>query len=162
MPTQPTVDQYLEALDHPLKAEVGRLRRAILAAHPGITERVKWNAPSFCWAGDDRVTFGLRKGALQIVFHRGVAPKDARGFRFDDPSGLIAWKAADRGLMEFTSRAQLAAAIGVVAATALRWMEATVDAPPAKATKRAPATGEKKAPAKVGKKAATKARRPAR
>jgi hypothetical protein len=55
------VEQFMAELDHPLKEGVVGLRRAILAADPGITEHVKWNAPSFRYAGEDRVTFHLEE-----------------------------------------------------------------------------------------------------
>jgi hypothetical protein len=49
------VDLFMSGLDHPLKEGVERLRAAILDSNGGITEHVKWNAPSFCYAGEDRV-----------------------------------------------------------------------------------------------------------
>ncbi len=36
----------MAGLEHPLKAEIEALRDIILRAHPGITELIKWNAPS--------------------------------------------------------------------------------------------------------------------
>lgn len=39
--TSPDVDAYLDALDHPLAAEVRSLRGAILALDDRITERIK-------------------------------------------------------------------------------------------------------------------------
>ena len=48
-------DLFMSGLDHPLKEGVERLRVAILNSNDGITEHVKWNAPSFCYAGEDRV-----------------------------------------------------------------------------------------------------------
>ena len=94
------LDDWLAALDHPRKPEVTQLVALALAARPGITGHIKWNAPSFCYAGDDRVTLGLRPtGALQIVFHRGAKVKDTSGFRFDDPSGLLSMRGPDRGLV---------------------------------------------------------------
>jgi hypothetical protein len=41
------VNAFMDQLEHPLKAEVQALRAIIKGAHPGITEQVKWNAPSF-------------------------------------------------------------------------------------------------------------------
>jgi hypothetical protein len=55
------VAQFMAELDHPLKDGVEMLRSAILGADPGITEHVKWKAPSFRYAGVDRVTFHLRR-----------------------------------------------------------------------------------------------------
>ena len=49
----------MEGLDHPLKEEIGRLRAAILDSNDRITEHIKWKAPSFRYAGEDRVTFRL-------------------------------------------------------------------------------------------------------
>ena len=54
----------------------------------GSREHVKWNAPSFCYAGVDRVTFRLQPGnRLQLVLHRGAKVRDdAADFRFEDPT----------------------------------------------------------------------------
>ena len=41
------VDAYLRQLDHLLNAEIQALRKIIKRVHPGITKRIKWNAPSF-------------------------------------------------------------------------------------------------------------------
>jgi hypothetical protein len=97
------VEQYLTVLQHPLKEGVLRLRAAILASVPAITEHVKWNAPSFCYAGEDRVTFRLQpRGRLQLIFHRGAKVRaDTADFVFEDPSGLMTWPAPDRAVIDF-------------------------------------------------------------
>lgn len=46
-PRPPIVPVFLSALDHPHKAGIERLRAGILTLDRGITEQVKWNAPSF-------------------------------------------------------------------------------------------------------------------
>jgi len=51
MAKPPTVDTFMAALDHPYKAEVQAVREIILGVHDGITEQVKWNAPSFGYEG---------------------------------------------------------------------------------------------------------------
>jgi uncharacterized protein YdhG (YjbR/CyaY superfamily) len=55
--TSAEVDQFMARLEHPLKEGVQRLRTTILASNDTITEHIKWNAPSFRHAGQDRVTF---------------------------------------------------------------------------------------------------------
>jgi hypothetical protein len=97
------VDSFMAELEHPLKAGVEQLRAAILASSDGISEQVKWNAPSFVYAGVDRVTFRLQPGnGLQLVVHRGVAVRDdAAEFRFEDDSGLLQWVAGDRAVITF-------------------------------------------------------------
>lgn len=95
-----SLDAYLAALDHPRKAEVEALIAIALAAAPGITAHVKWNAPSFCHGGDDRVTMRLSPPPiLQLVFHRGAKAKHAAGFAFADESGLLRMVAPDRGVV---------------------------------------------------------------
>jgi len=97
------VDAYLAALDHPLKAGIVELRFAILDSNPAITEHIKWNAPSFRFGGEDRVTFRLQPGnRLQLIFHRGAKVRaDTQQFVFEDGSGLLTWLAADRAVVDF-------------------------------------------------------------
>jgi len=92
------VDRFMERLDHPLKEGVERLRAAILDSNDRITEHIKWKAPSYRYAGEDRVTFRLYPvevtfrlypvDRVQLVFHRG-AKGDAGDFAFDDGTGLL-------------------------------------------------------------------------
>lgn len=46
------VDAYLRDVDHPFKAEMQAVRQIILAASKKISERIKWNAPSFHYKED--------------------------------------------------------------------------------------------------------------
>lgn len=122
------VATYLSELHHPMKDSVMTLRNAILRSNSAITERVKWNAPSFCRDGDDRVTFRLPpKGGLQLIFHRGAKPKDTTGFSFADPSGLIAWAAPDRGIVTLADAADCEAKVPTLVALVNAWMLATVE-----------------------------------
>ena len=95
------VERFMEGLDHPLKDEVERLRSAILNSNDRITEHIKWKAPSFCYAGEDRVTFRLYpEDRVQLVFHRGAKVKgDAADFAFEDDTGLLRWVADDRAVV---------------------------------------------------------------
>ena len=63
-----SVDTFFSQLEHPLATAMQSLRVGILASHPAVSERIKWNAPSFCFAGDDRVTYRLPpKGGFQLI-----------------------------------------------------------------------------------------------
>lgn len=119
-----TVEQYLAALEHPLKDGVLRLRAAILASGLPITEAVKWNAPSFSYEGEHRVTFRLQpRQQLQLIFHRGAKTRaDTGTFVFEDPSGLITWLAPDRGVVDFPDLDAVAAHEAEVSALVERWM----------------------------------------
>lgn len=118
------VEQYLSELRHPLKAGVLRLRTAILTCDPDLTEHVKWNAPSFCFGGQDRVTFRLQpRGKLQLVFHRGATTRtDTAEFRFEDPTGLLTWSAPDRAVVDFPDLRAVDEREAQVVALVQRWV----------------------------------------
>lgn len=121
--TTATVEQFMATLEHPRKPEIAAIRAAILAADPAITEQVKWNAPSFCYGGDDRVTFRLHPPEkVQLIFHRGAKVKDATGFAFEDETGLMSWAAPDRAVVAI---ADVADRHALLVDLVQRWMRAT-------------------------------------
>lgn len=125
MAKAPTVDGYMVALEHPLKADLERVRAVILGADPGVTEHIKWNAPSFCWNGEDRITANVRgEDALLLVFHKGARSKDTDAFAVDDPGGLLKWAGPDRALVTLKP-GEAEARAADLAALALNWMRAT-------------------------------------
>jgi hypothetical protein len=46
------VDAYMRDVDHPFKAEMEAVRQIILGVSPKLSERIKWNAPSFYYKED--------------------------------------------------------------------------------------------------------------
>ena len=122
----PTVEAWLVAQTPEIRSAVERLRAIVLNAAHGVTEHIKWNGPSFCIDGDDRITVGLApRGGVRAILHRGVKVKDATGFDFPDDSGLIQWAAPDRGVVAFADEAAVAAHAGAFADICRRWLEAT-------------------------------------
>lgn len=64
------VDEFLENLSHPLKAEVEAVRSIIKGVNKAINEEIKWKAPSFNYKGEYLVTFNLwEKKRIHLVFH---------------------------------------------------------------------------------------------
>ena len=64
------VDEFMEKLDHPFKAEVELMREIIKNVNKNIAEQIKWNAPSFSYKGESLVTFNLwEKKKIHLVFH---------------------------------------------------------------------------------------------
>jgi hypothetical protein len=123
------VDQYMERLDHPMKREVQFLRTMILEANDQITERIKWNAPSFCYEGDDRVTFNLHaKDRIRLIFHRGAKAKNGNEFTFPDSTGLLEWAASDRAVLTLKNAEDVSANAPAVAALVQTWVEAVARA----------------------------------
>jgi uncharacterized protein YdhG (YjbR/CyaY superfamily) len=70
------VDEFMDKLDHPFKAEVQMIREIIKNVNKDITEQIKWKAPSFSYRGESLVTFNLwEKQKIHLVFHN---PKISR------------------------------------------------------------------------------------
>lgn len=120
------VDDYLRGLDETERALVDRVREIVRAAHPGLDEQIKWNAPSFSHRGQDRITLGLeRKGGVRLVLHRGAKTQPTDGFRFPDPVGLARWPAPDRGVILIADSAMADARAEALADLCGRWVDAT-------------------------------------
>ena len=118
------VNQFIEELGHARKAEISRLRKAILNSDPGISETIKWNAPNFLWQGEDRVTMRIQPGdRLQLILHRGAKPKNVDGFKFEDAYGMIDWAAADRGVITVTDAKALERDLADIIKLLNSWMK---------------------------------------
>ena len=94
---------FLDALDHPLKADIETVRKLILGVSPTISDGVKWNSLSFR-KSDWFATVNLRStDVVQLVFHTGAKAKDNPEMKIPDPSGLVLWLAKDRVLVTLGS-----------------------------------------------------------
>ena len=86
------VDAYMNDLKHPLADVVKALRRIILKVDSEIGEEIKWNAPTFFYAGEMApsdpkeykryiVVFNLfKKDCIRLVFPSGAKVDDGSGF----------------------------------------------------------------------------------
>ena len=100
----PSVDEFLNDLQHPMKKEIGEIRKIISGTDKRLTEKIKWNAPSYCFNNDDRITFNLSgKGFIRLIFHCGVKPtnKKLKEPLFVDTTGLLEWASNDRAIIRF-------------------------------------------------------------
>jgi hypothetical protein len=69
------IETFMAQLDHSLKPEVEALRAIIKGVNPGISEQVKWNAPSFSYGDEYLATFHLRPtNYVHLVFHHPKTP----------------------------------------------------------------------------------------
>jgi hypothetical protein len=118
------VAEYLTGLQHSRKSDVERIRAAILGADPAMSETIKWNAPNYVFAAEDRVTFRLQPGdRVDLVLHRGARTRaDANDFVFDDPSGLIQWATPDRGVISIPEGADLDELLGQILPVVWAWV----------------------------------------
>ncbi|NCD69561.1 DUF1801 domain-containing protein [Mucilaginibacter agri] len=74
VPDAEQVSDFMDALIHPMKAEVEKLRAIINGANPKIAERIKWNAPSYYYL-KDVAAFNLRQQKfvqLILLFPEGL------------------------------------------------------------------------------------------
>ena len=69
--TSAEVDAWFEALDHPLKQAMQRVRQVVLQADPRISETVKWQTPTFIYAGNIVSIRPRAKRFVSLMFHRG-------------------------------------------------------------------------------------------
>ncbi|MGH7451792.1 MAG: DUF1801 domain-containing protein [bacterium] len=70
------INEFMEKLDHPFKAEVQALREIVKKVNKDVAEEIKWAAPSFSYKGEYMVTFNLRaKGHIHLVFHNPMISK---------------------------------------------------------------------------------------
>ncbi len=62
------VNAFMNQLDHPLKDAIEAVRD-IIKSNPNISERVKWNAPSFFYT-DDLATIHVKaRQHVHLIFH---------------------------------------------------------------------------------------------
>jgi len=121
------VAAFMMDLEHPLKEEIAEVRRIVLASDGRLTERIKWNAPSFCVDGEDRMTFNLQgKGFFRLIFHCGAKVKDTAGRErlYEDRTGLLEWASADRAIAKFTNMDDVRCKERQLRETVVRWIEA--------------------------------------
>ena len=70
------VDEFLENLSHPLKAEIEAVRSIIKGVNKDINEEIKWRAPSFNYKGEYLGTFNLwEEKRIHLVFHNPQVSK---------------------------------------------------------------------------------------
>lgn len=122
------VVEFLNNLEHPLKKEIEEVRKIILSTNESISEHIKWNAPSFCFDNEDRVTFNLQgKGFFRLVFHCGAKVKDQAGdgTLFEDTTGLLDWVTTDRAMIKITDMSDVESKKEKLAAVVAKWIEVT-------------------------------------
>ncbi len=73
------VDQFLQELDHPMNAEIQRVREIILTAHPEMEECIKWNSPTFTYKGNMASFFMNARKHVSLMFHKGALLADKTG-----------------------------------------------------------------------------------
>ena len=117
------VRAFLDALEHPQKAGIVRLRRIILGVDERIGEGIKWNAPSF-FITEHFATFKVfPPKAIQLVLHTGAKPTGKpRTMKVPDPAGLLKWPAPDRCVLTLPTEKALVEHEAAVVAILRHWI----------------------------------------
>ena len=90
---------------------------------------MKWNAPSFCFHNDDRITFNLHGSRFfRLVLHRGAKVKESINLKpyFDDVQGLMEWVTNDRAIIKFTDIKDVEAKRELLKEVVRRWVDVTL------------------------------------
>ena len=110
-----SVDEYMRALDHPLRAEMQAVREIILGANGKIAERIKWKVPSFFYRSDLAAFHPRTRDRLHLVmvFPHGLV---------DDPAGLLVGNYEGRRMVYFADMADVRAKQAALAAIVNAWV----------------------------------------
>ena len=109
------VDQYMEKLDNPLKAEMEAVRQIILGASDKVTEDIKWSAPSFAYKGN-LCTFNPRaKKFVNLTFHKGAL--------IGNDTGLLEGDKPEARVARFHSMEEVEAKKEALVSVVLKWIE---------------------------------------
>lgn len=97
-----TVSEYLADLAPDMRDAVNTLRKIILDS-ADVTEHIKWNAPSYIYENEDRITFNTHSDDIKILIHMGATQKEDKKAMpiLDDPVGIITWNSNIRGTVTF-------------------------------------------------------------
>lgn len=121
--SEPSVDDLMALLDHPLKADAEAVRKAIRAIDKSIADGVKWNSLSFRTT-EWFATWNWRaKDQMQLVLHLGAKNgKAVESGAIPDPKGLLQWKGQDRALASLGSGAALKTRLPALKAILRAWI----------------------------------------
>ena len=118
-----TAEQFIDGLDHPLKAEIASLRHLILGIDPSISEEVKWNAPSFR-TSEHFATMNLRgKNGLLLILHLGAKKRSLPAGAIDDPGGILEWLGPVRASVSFASEDDIAVKKPALTNIVRQWLQ---------------------------------------
>jgi hypothetical protein len=122
------VTEFLDALNHPFRAEIELLRQCVLSAHGDLTENIKWNGPSYCHLDNDRITMRIQplRQQAQLIFHRGAKVLSQPADRLlQQDFGLLQWKENDRAVATFKSMLEIEQKKEKLTDLVTAWLEAT-------------------------------------
>jgi hypothetical protein len=122
-----TVTEFLDELNHPLRAEIEKLRLLILESVTGLTENIKWNGPNYSFKDQDRITMRIQPPKqIQLIFHRGAKKQDQPEKKLIEVNTkLLTWKENDRAIMSFKNLLEIEDGKSELTEIIKKWIDAT-------------------------------------
>jgi uncharacterized protein YdhG (YjbR/CyaY superfamily) len=119
---------FLSNFDDSRKPLVEAMLQAINEECPDLTKIIKWNAPSFCDDGKDRLTVMLhKKDRVGLILHTGVKPKeDKKAPRlYEDNTGILEWNSNIRATITFVDITDFLCKRSVFQRAVKQWIDET-------------------------------------
>jgi hypothetical protein len=125
-----THQEFLAGFQDERKPLVEALLKAILEACPALTETIKWNAPTFCHDGKDRMTLMLHQNdKVGLILHTGAKPKENKKAPrlYRDDTGLLEWNSNIRATISFSDLDDFKSKRKLFNGAVKRWVEEAKD-----------------------------------
>ena len=121
------VTDFLDSLNHALRAEIECLRNIIMSTDYELTEGIKWNGPNYSINGKDRITMRINpQKQIQVIFHRGAKVKEPLKERLlSGQYDILIWKENDRAIASFKSLDEIQENSQMIREIVTKWIEAT-------------------------------------
>ena len=123
-----THQEFMAKFNDERKELVEALLIAIAEECPTLTETIKWNAPTFCYNGKDRMTFMLhKKDRVGLILHTGAKPKEDKKAPplYADDTGLLEWNSNIRATISFFDLTDFVSKRDLFKKAVKRWIEET-------------------------------------
>lgn len=123
-----THQEFMTQFDDERKPLVAAMLKAISEVCPTLTETIKWNAPTFCDDGKDRMTFMLhKKDRVGLILHTGAKPKEDKRapHLYTDDTELLEWNSNIRATITFSDLDEFLSKRELFKKAVNRWVEET-------------------------------------
>ena len=123
-----THQEFMTQFDDERKPLVEALLNAIREECPTLTEIIKWNAPTFCSNGKDRMTIMLhKKDRVGLILHAGAKPKEDKNapHLYTDDTELLEWNSNIRATISFSDLPDFLSKRDRFRKAVKRWIEET-------------------------------------
>ena len=120
--------EFLSKFHDERKSLVEAMLEAIIEECPDLSETIKWNAPTFCDEGKDRMTLMLhKKDRVGLILHTGAKPKeDKKAPRlYQDDTGLLEWNSNIRATITYRDFADFSSKRNLFKKVVKRWVDET-------------------------------------